>query len=94
MSSRGKNSAKSDVAGKVAAIESAALGSAVAEKVAALETRVHQIEKSSRKDKLFLLLKQKKALLNFQMKSYSNNFIVKGIKFAVKDVQGEEEKEE
>lgn len=62
--------------------------------LAALEKRVAAVEKQQKQDKLYGLMKQKKQLLNAEMKSYSDNFAIKGIKYAMKDVQGDEEKEE
>ena len=62
--------------------------------LASLEKRVANVERQQRRDKLVLLAKQKKQLLNAEMKSYSDNFLLKGFKFAIKDAQGDEEKEE
>ena len=80
--------------GSASASASSSAKADVAASVSALGSRVKALEKSGRKDKLFLLMKQKKDLLNQQVKSYSNNFVVKGIKFSMSDAQGDEEKEE
>ena len=62
--------------------------------LAALEKRIAAVEQKQKQDKLYGLMKQKKQLLNAEMKSYSDNFAIKGIKYAMKDVKGNEEKQE
>ena len=81
-------------ANKDAANAAAALASASNPGIAALEKRVSALEHGRKKDELRILTAQKKDLLNAEVKSYSNNFFVKGMKYAIKDVQGDEEKEE
>ena len=61
---------------------------------AALEKRVATLEEKQKKRNLFAIVRQKKDLLNAESKSYSDNFLVKGAKFDIKDAQGDEEKEE
>ena len=62
--------------------------------MAQLEKRVEKIERLHQKDKLLLLTKQKKQFLNAEMKSYSDNFLVKGVLYAIRDAQGSDEIEE
>ena len=52
------------------------------------------LEEKHKKRNLFAIARQKKDLLNAEVKSYSDNFLVKGAKFDIKDVQGDDEKEE
>ena len=59
-----------------------------------LEKRIDKVERQQQKDKLLLLTKQKKQFLNVESKSYSDNFLVKGVIYAIKDAQGSEEIEE
>ena len=59
-----------------------------------LEKRIDKVERQQQKDKLLLLTKQKKQFLNVESKSYSDNFLVKGVVYAIKDAQGSEEIEE
>ena len=85
-------SASSSSGGASAAAPSTAAPSAAAH--AALEKRVANLEEKQKKRNLFAIVRQKKDLLNAEAKSYSDNFLVKGAKFDIKDAQGDEEKEE
>ena len=60
----------------------------------AIEKRIITIEKSQKKSEIRASVIQKKDLLNAEMKSYSDNVYIKGMKFSIKDAQGDEEKEE
>ena len=62
--------------------------------LAELEERVAVIERKDRRKDLFTLMKEKKDLLNAEMKSYSDNIIIKGMKFVAKEVQKDEESRE
>lgn len=52
------------------------------------------MEKKDRLNQLYVMMKQKKDLLNAEMKSYSDNIIIKGMKFSAKAVQKDEAAEE
>ena len=67
---------------------------AMASELAALEERVAIIERKDRRKDLFTLMKEKKDLLNAEMKSYSDNILIKGMKFVAKEVQKDEESQE
>ena len=58
-----------------------------------LEERVTALERKERTRELYVLMKEKKDLLNSEMKS-SDNIIIKGMKYAIKDVQKDEAAEE
>ena len=75
-------------------VSASASASSASDGLVALEKRVAAVEQQQKQDKIFSLMKQKKQLLNSEMKSYSDNFTVKGLKYAMKDVQGDDEKEE
>ena len=62
--------------------------------LAGLEARVSDIERKDRKKDLFTLMKEKKDLLNAEMKSYSDNVLIKGMKYVIKEVQKDEEAQE
>ena len=61
---------------------------------AALEKRVANLELKQKRRNLFAIARQKKDLLNAEAKSYSDNFLIKGAKFDIREAQGDEEKEE
>ena len=61
---------------------------------AALEKRVANLEEKQKKRNLFAIVRQKKDLLNAESKSYSDNFLVKGVKYSMREFQGDDEKEE
>ena len=59
-----------------------------------LEQRVAQLERRDKSRELYVLMKEKKDLLTAEMKSYSDNIIIKGMKFSIKDVQKDAAAEE
>ena len=59
-----------------------------------LEERVAELEKKDRQNQLFVMMKEKKDLLNAEMKSYSDNLLIKGLKFSIKAAQKDEAAEE
>ena len=69
-------------------------GSSSPASLSVLERRVADLEERQKKQSLFAIVRQKKDLLNSEVKAYSNNFVIKGIKFSIKDVQGDDDKEE
>ena len=73
---------------------SSSVPDATAESISSLERRVAGLEEKQKRKNLFAIARQKKDLLNAEMKSYSDNFILKGVKFSMKDVHGDEEREE
>ena len=79
---------------KTPATPSSSHGEPVADALAALEKRVSGLEDKQRRKNLFAIARQKKDLLNAEVKSYSDNFLIKGIKYSMKEVHGDEEKEE
>ena len=62
--------------------------------VSDLEERVSELEKRDVRNQLFVMMKEKKDLLNAEMKSYSDNLLIKGLKFSIKAVQKDEAAEE
>ena len=62
--------------------------------LAALDKRVSLLETRAKKPDLRALTIQKKDLLNAEAKSYSDNLYIKGMKYLIRDVQGDEVKEE
>ena len=59
-----------------------------------LEERVANLERREKQNQLYVMMKEKKDLLNSEMKSYSDNILIKGMKFSVKNVQKDEASEE
>ena len=59
-----------------------------------LEERVAELERKDKQNQLFVMMKEKKDLLNAEMKSYSDNLLIKGMKFSIKAVQKDEASEE
>ena len=59
-----------------------------------LEERIAIIEKKDKQRELYVLMKQKKDLLSAEMKSYSDNIIIKGMRFSIKEVQKDADAEE
>ena len=59
-----------------------------------LGQRVDKLERKDRGRELYVMMKEKKDLLTALMKSYSDNIIIKGMRFAIKDVQKDEGAEE